>query len=111
MSYSRGDTYLWSDGEHLHLWTSLPYSPANEAYAAGVSIPEPIMDMFATMRFAELLHAGKARAAVETALESGNFESESLRTHATALSDFIADFDIRRSANAHPHTLSDRSDS
>ncbi|MCC7247998.1 MAG: hypothetical protein IT473_05175 [Lysobacter sp.] len=95
----------------MHLWTSQSYSPANEAYAAGVSIPEPIMDGFAAMRFAELLHTGKAHAAIEAALESGNFGCDCLRMHAAALLDFIADFEVRRSASAHPHPSSHRSDS
>lgn len=99
MSYFRGDTYLWSDGEALHLWTRRSYSPANESYSSGVSIPESVMDRFATMRFAELLQNGQAHAAIEAALKSGNSGSACLRMHSAALLDFIDAFETSSSSD------------
>lgn len=99
MSYFRGDTYLWSDGEALHLWTRRSYSLANESYSSGVSIPEAVMDQFATMRFAELLQSGQAHVAIKASLESGNSGSACLRMHSLAILDFIDAFETRRSSD------------
>ena len=82
MSYTKGSTYIWSDGEQLHLWADqgLDHWQTMDQYAdkpgaSGVQIPEHVADQFAVMRFAELLKLGKAQAAVDEALAqwSGNF--------------------------------------
>lgn len=82
MSYMRGETYIWSDGDHLHLWSrkGMDHWQTIEGYqgnptASGVQIPEPLADEFAVMRFAELLRLGEAISAIERALSNwgGNF--------------------------------------
>jgi len=81
MSYTRGETYIWSDGDHLHLWSEvgMDHWPEMEAYAgkptaSGVKIPEEIADEFAVMRVAELLAMGELPAVILRALGkwSGN---------------------------------------
>lgn len=90
MSYFRGDPYIWSDGERLHLWTASAYVPFNdETYAAGVQIPEATMDQFAVMRFAELLELGIAGKTIAEALENTNFGGDCLRRHAATLQALI----------------------
>jgi hypothetical protein len=82
MSYTRGDPYIWSDGDHLHLWSTTGRDNwqtvegyADNPNASGVQIAEPLADEFAVMRFAELLRLGQASAAIDRALQnwSGNF--------------------------------------
>ncbi len=82
MSYTRGETYIWSDGEKLHIWSEsgLDDWQTNERFgeienASGVCISESIADEFAVMRFAELLHSGAVADAVKRALQkwNGNF--------------------------------------
>jgi len=98
MSYLRGDHYVWSDGDCLHLWSAAPYVPANDQYAAGVEMPEALMDRFAVMRFAELVREGRADAAIADALEVTNFGGDALRARAD---------DIRRLVAALEQTRSD----
>lgn len=94
MSYFRGDPYIWSDGEQLHLWTASAYVPFNdEAYAAGVEIPEATMDQFAVMRFAELLELGIVEKTIADALENTNFGGDCLRRHASTLQALLATFE------------------
>jgi len=97
MSYFRGDPYIWSDGERLHLWTASSYVPFNdEAYAAGVQIPEATMDQFAVMRFAELLELGIAGKTIAEALGNTNFGGDCLRRHAATLQALITAFESDR---------------
>ena len=68
MSYLRGKTYIWSDGERFHIWVADGYDDWNEAGWAegvsadedarpgGISISEHTLDEFAVMRLAELIH-------------------------------------------------------
>ena len=82
MAYTKGSTYIWSDGEQLHLWSeegldhwqSVP-EYGEKSNGSGVQIPESVADQFAVMRFAELLKSGEASAAIEKALAQwgGNF--------------------------------------
>jgi hypothetical protein len=101
VSYTKGSTYIWSDGEQLHLWADegLDHWESMEQYtdmpmASGVQIPEQIADQFAVMRFAELLKSGEAGAAVEQALArwAGNFGCSALEELAPV---------IRRFCQAH----------
>jgi len=94
MSYTRGETYIWSDGDHLHLWSEsgMDNWPAMEAYAgkpgaSGVQITEEIADEFAVMRVAELLAMGELSGAVQRALSkwSGNFGCHALERHSEHL--------------------------
>jgi hypothetical protein len=97
MSYFRGDPYIWSDGEQLHLWTASAYAPLNdEASAAGVSISETTMDQFAVMRFAELLELGCAGKTIAEALDNTNFGGDCLRRHAGTLQALITAFESDR---------------
>lgn len=99
MSYFRGDPYIWSDGERLHLWATAADDTLNhDAYAAGVDIPEATMDQFAVMRFAELLELGIAGKTIAEALENTNFGSDCLRSHASTLQAMIAAFERDRAS-------------
>ncbi|WP_066262392.1 hypothetical protein [Hydrogenophaga flava] len=77
MAYTRGTTYIWSDSEHLHIWSErgLDHWPQMEQYqgkpsASGVQIAESIADEFAVMRFAELVASGEVEAVIARALSS-----------------------------------------
>ena len=97
MSYFRGDHYVWSDGDCLHLWSAAPYEPANDHYAAGVSMPEALMDQFAVMRFAELVWLGRADAAITDALQVMNFGGDALRARADDIRRLVAALEQARS--------------
>jgi hypothetical protein len=94
MSYTRGETYIWSDGERLHIWSESGMDDWHEAEkyegnpnASGVQITESIADDFAVMRFAEILKAGNAQKSIESALAnwSGNSGCEALEQFAEQL--------------------------
>jgi hypothetical protein len=95
MSYIRGDTYIWHDGENVHLWSadgkdgwdqSVWYTgvtgkePSGEEEgdpdekASGVMILESLLDEFVVMRLAEMIQERKAREAAKRAISewSGN---------------------------------------
>ena len=97
MSYFRGDHYVWSDGDCLHLWTEAPYGPANDHYAAGVSMPETLMDQFAVMRFAELVASGRADAAIADALQVMHFGGDALRARVDDIRRLVATLEQPRS--------------
>jgi hypothetical protein len=73
MAYMRGEDYIWSDGEQLHVWSESGMDHWPSIYegkrgASGVQIPEPLADEFAVMRFAELVRIGQASEAMDRAL-------------------------------------------
>ena len=86
MAYLRGSTYIWSDGDRVHLWsqdgldhwhdTGFGQYPA----ASGVAVREEILDQFVCMRFAELVAAGKLELTIRNAVNaaSGNFGCDAL---------------------------------
>ncbi len=95
MSYNRGDNYIWSDGERLHIWVADGYDGWDEALwaidesdkrredrvtASGVSIPEAIMDEFVMMRLAQMVAEGLVDDAIDRAVahSSGNFGCDAL---------------------------------
>jgi hypothetical protein len=85
VAYIRGSTYIWSDGEHLHLWAEdgLDGWQSMEQFsgkpnASGVQIAEALVDQFAVMRFAELVKAGRVKSVMEVALAHGNFGGAAL---------------------------------
>ena len=85
MAYIKGSTYIWSDGEHLHLWseTGLDHWQSMEAYqnkpnASGVQISEESIDEFAVMRFAELVKLGTVANVIDRALSHENFGGQAL---------------------------------
>ena len=88
MAYMRGDYYLWSDGESIHLWASDGYDRWDESgwhhqddgdqypvepthlkdggnNASGVSIHQEIMDEYVMMRLAQMVHEGLVDAAID----------------------------------------------
>ena len=95
MSYMRGDNYIWSDGERLHIWVADGYDGWDEAIwaiderekrhedranASGVSIPEEVMDEFVVMRLAQMIKEGLVDDAIDRAVArgAGNFGCEAL---------------------------------
>ena len=81
MAYMRGDNYLWSDGNRLHVWVADGYDGWDEAgwhrvddgdeypvdpahleagtnTASGVSISQETVDEYVMMRLAELISKG-----------------------------------------------------
>jgi hypothetical protein len=94
MSYIRGDNYIWSDGERLHIWVADGYDGWDEAVwsddrnvsdkarprASGVGIAEEVMDEFVMMRLAQMIEAGLVGDAIDRAVArgGGNFGCEAL---------------------------------
>jgi len=87
MAYTRGDPYIWSDGERLHLWSDTGNDGWSEmeAYsenssASGVAIQESKADEFAVMRFAEIVQSGELASVVARTLSlwGGNSGSNAL---------------------------------
>jgi hypothetical protein len=81
MSYMRGQFYIWSDGDHLHLDT--PGAPED-----GLLIPQDIADDYAVMRFAQLIEKNQVSDVIARALErwTGNFGCVALNKLASELS-------------------------
>jgi hypothetical protein len=101
LAYIKGDTYIWSDGENLHLWADnglddwrdmLQY--ADKPNASGVQIPESVIDQFVMMRFAELIKLGQASQAKQTALANhDNFGCDALKEYSRHIQRFIDDIE------------------
>jgi hypothetical protein len=90
----RGEPYVWSDGEKLHIWSKSGNDGWSDmeglhgvAEASGVALNEQHADEFAVMRFAELVCKGKLKATIERAIEQwgSNFGASSLRELGNAL--------------------------
>lgn len=107
MSYMRGDYYLWSDGDNLHIWVAEGYDGWDEAVwaldddgeisadrvnASGVSIPKKVMDAFVMMRLAQMIDEGLVSEAIERAAGEygGNFGSTMLAKNAQKLKAALA---------------------
>jgi hypothetical protein len=86
MSYMRGDNYIWSDGQRLHIWVSDGYDGWDEAIwatdesekrhedrvnASGVGILEEVMDEFVMMQLAQMIEEGLAEDAIARAVARG----------------------------------------
>ena len=99
MSYLRGKYYFWKGSDGVHLWAfdgedGWKDSVWAEAFKnskrvrkqkpAGVCLPEPILDEFVVMRFAELIDERKLIATCRRALKKwrGNGGAISLSSHA-----------------------------
>jgi hypothetical protein len=94
MSYMRGDNYIWSDGERLHIWIVDGYDGWDETVwadhgergdgehprASGVGIAKGVMDEFVMMRLAQMIEDGLVEDAIDRAVVrgSGNFGCEGL---------------------------------
>jgi hypothetical protein len=102
MSYMRGEQYLWSDGDRLHIWIAGGYDGWDEAgwacdadgkrsaerkNASGVSIPISTADEFVVLRLAELIAEGKLEDTIDRAAarHRGNFGCTALSRNAEAL--------------------------
>ena len=99
MSYLRGKTYIWSDGERFHVWVADGEDSWNESVWAegnnkdgevcpgGVSILEHSLDEFTVMRFAELIDNGLLDSAIDRALNNwkGNFGCMALERNAVTI--------------------------
>ena len=75
MAYTKGDPYIWSDGEKLHLWSVSGNDGWSEIEgyfdnpaASGVAISQAVVDEFAVMRFAEIVKSGELSGVVARAL-------------------------------------------
>ena len=82
MAYLKGEPYVWSDGEKLHIWSingNDGWSEIEGMYgipeASGVALAEKHADEFAVMRFAELIKEGRLSSTIERTLQqwSGNY--------------------------------------
>ena len=94
MAYMRGEPYIWTDGEKLHIWSKSGNDGWSDieglngiAEASGVALDEQHADEFAVMRFAELVQEGKLQVTIERALQEwgSNFGASSLREIGSAL--------------------------
>jgi hypothetical protein len=98
----RGDNYIWSDGERLHIWIADGYDGWDQAIwaadesekrredrvnASGVSIFERVMDEFVMMRLAQMIEDGLVEDAIDRAVarSGGNFGCEALAKNGETL--------------------------
>lgn len=65
MSYHRDEPYVWSDGEHMHLWSNLR---EDTRYTAGVRIKERIFDEIVIKRFVDMIEEGRVPIAIAQAV-------------------------------------------
>lgn len=79
MAYMRGENYIWSDGDLLHIWAADGYDGWDESgwhkdeegeiepthirqgevIASGVSVSQEVMDEYVLMRLAQLIYTGE----------------------------------------------------
>lgn len=60
MSYMRGETYVWTDGEGgLHIWSKRRGQHNDPPYKSSVVLTAEEFDELVAMRFAELRESGK----------------------------------------------------
>lgn len=97
MAYMRGQTYLWRDESHLHVWVADGYDEWDQSgwgehakdtgTASGVNLPMEVMDEYVVMRFAQLLQEGGADQTIARALarHEGNFGCAALKECAPAM--------------------------
>jgi hypothetical protein len=101
MSYMRGKYYLWSGADGVHLWAfdgddgwsdsgwgaSVKQWKRKHQKPSGVRIPEPVLDEYVVMRFAELVDEGKVKATIRRASNNwrGNGGAISLLSHGRTL--------------------------
>lgn len=99
MSYLRGDTYIWSSGDRVHIWVAdgydgwddsgwgQNYDTSEQIRASGVGINEITMDEFVMMRLAQMVERNLVDSAIDRAIEhgKGNGGCESLVKNAEGL--------------------------
>lgn len=117
MAYFRGDNYIWSDGERLHLWAANGYDAWDETIwacgdedarrpgyenAAGVSVAESVINEFVVMRFAQMLADGSVFDAIDRAAHVGNFGGMTLAKNADTLKAALAQIKIKPWRHGEP---------
>jgi hypothetical protein len=109
MSYMRGNNYLWSDGEYMHLWVADGYDGWDESgwntgangkprdfglgedrKPSGIKIPEKVLDEFVMMRLAQMLHEGVIEDTIDRAIQHGNFGGMMLKKNAAKMKAALA---------------------
>jgi hypothetical protein len=78
MADLRGSTYVWSSGDHVHLWVKdgddgwrdSGWAVDASSRASGVAVDREALDELVMMRFAELVQAGRAIESAERALSA-----------------------------------------
>ncbi len=100
MAYFRGENYIWSDGDDLHLWVREGLDQWNnvgwcfdeneQTYpnASGVAVPENFINQFVMMRLAEILvHSTpeQVEKLIDEACAVGNFGSDCLKRNIQTL--------------------------
>ncbi len=83
MAFMRGDTYVWSDGDRVHLWASDGYDYWDDSIwacaedegrrddrcaASGVGVPEDLMNELAVMLVAKMVADGSFAETVDRAV-------------------------------------------
>lgn len=85
MSYMRGEHYVWSDGDRLHVWVADGYDGWDDSVwlvgggkpgegrsqASGVGISETVMDEFIMMRLAQMIQEDLVEDAMDRAVIRG----------------------------------------
>lgn len=86
MSYLRGKTYIWGDGQWMHIWDDEGQDGWRESVwgheiageeASGVAVRYETLDRFVAMRFAEIVEEGRLAEVIEQSV-NGNFGSYAL---------------------------------
>lgn len=88
MAYMRGNPYIWSDSEYVHIWSANGAENISQMEgfsdcpaAAGLCLPHEQLDSLALMLFAELVRSGQLASSIERTLQthSQNFGVAALR--------------------------------
>jgi len=104
MSYMRGNYYLWSDGDNMHIWVADGYDGWDESgwntgpndqqrdfglgaesKPSGIKIPEKVLNEFVMMRLAEILHEGAVDETIDRTIKHRNFGGTILKKNAEKL--------------------------
>lgn len=98
MAYLRGDYYIWSDGDRLHVWVRGGHEPvqgmtwSTSGADGGVVAEQEPIDRYVLMRLAEMACERNAVARLDAILEEsqGNVGESALRQNARLLRDLLA---------------------
>ena len=111
MAYFRGENYIWSDEDDLHLWAREGMDQWNNVSwccdendrpypdASGVAIPKEVINQFVMMRLAEILvHSTpeQVEKLIDDACEVGNFGSDCLKHNASTLKEVLMNLRLSR---------------
>ena len=99
----RGNYYLWSDGDNMHIWVAdgdgwdesgwntgpndqpRDFGLDAESKPSGVKIPEKMLNEFVMMRVAEMIHEDVVDETIDRAIKHGNFGGMILKKNAEKL--------------------------